>query len=710
VKLIKFKKGVGAVVQVCIGSIALILLLASCKGSTSSSDIFPGTPSVIAAVSGPDNFLIYPNPQSAPAINAQTYAQAYYSAIDPNNDKDTKAKWLQANNFGSGTGYETQAVIGDVRDLGYGRYVHGRLNADGTIAFYVDNYLVWSASGYSYSSLNLDAAVAQDQRWYIGTNAIEFSPGPGCTTPLPNSLPACRMFAKYFTFEPTAGARILAANLDGRGDKSMPGICIGCHGGRGDPLTPADTSGNQLFPLVGDPNSASAVRGDLKGKLHFFEPDTFSFSTLSGFTRAAQEANIKTLNQWVLCTYPMASGVTSTYPEDTCRNQNQAPLNEWQGGAADVLKAAYGGDGLPNAAYADSYVPASWVAAGQTSLYQNVVQPTCRMCHLLRGTGQEPDNSFTDFTAFQNSADRIKAHIIDRGNMPLTRILYNRFWSTPSMYNTLDQFLLSPSSGVSYTVLDSSGAPLLPGRPIADPGPNRVVATNSTTLSASMSLFADTFTWSIITPSGNASLTSSTGVQTTLTTSIDGPYVIQLVASKGGVQSAPVQVTIQVLATAWPNPNTPVGVSAVAPSSLPSNPVPSAIRFADIKAVLQRQPPSGFSCINCHTSNPTGITGGTPPILFSDIDRNKDGVIASGVGGTDDYWFYTEVLGRINFSDIAGSILLRHPSGYHHAGGIQPGFGVAASGVHADQLPPGDPNRSYYDLFLNWILNGAPYQ
>ena len=109
------------------------------------------------------------------------------------------------------------------------------------------------------------------------------------------------LFAKYYTFDPATGARLLAANLDGRGNKAMPSVCTACHGGRGDPLTPPDASGNQLFAIVGNP--ASGVRGDLKGKLHFFEPDSFSFLTL--MPRVNQELAIKTLNQWVLCTYPL---------------------------------------------------------------------------------------------------------------------------------------------------------------------------------------------------------------------------------------------------------------------------------------------------------------------------------------------------------------------------------------------------------------------
>lgn len=694
-KKIFFRMGTG-VFELAVGATVMGLLLASCGGGSNPGDIYPAAQVAAVPVTGPNSFLLYPNPQSSPAIDSQAWAQAYYAAIDPANAKDTLAKWKAANGFGSGTGSQVQAVFGDMRDLGYGRYVTARKNPDGTIAFFVDNYLVLPAAGYGYSTLNLDAAVARDQRWYIGTNGIEFSPGPGCTTPLPNALPACRLFPKYYTFSATTGARLLAANLDGRGAKAMPGICISCHGGRGDPLTAPDTNGAQMFAVVGNP--ASGVRGDVKGKFHFFEPDTFGFSTQPGFTRADQEAAIKTLNQWVLCSYPMpttASGVASPYPEDQCRRV--ANIDEWQGGAADVIKAAYGGNGLPNPTYVDTYVPASWVVAGQTTLYQNVVQPACRMCHILRGIGQQSDADFATYAAFQASADRIKAHIVDRGNMPLTHVLADRYWATPSMYNTLNTFLQSQG----YTVTDAASAPLVPGRPLAIAGPNRVVPAGSSVLSAANSLYADTYNWSFASnPAAAASLSSATGVQTTFTASVSGIYVVQLVASKGGVQSAPVNLTI-VVNSAWPATVSPASsVAAI------NNPVPSAIRFADIKAVLQR--PGALTCISCHTPAPVG-SAPPSPIMYTDIDRNGDGTVAAALNGLDDVWFHAEVRGRINFIDIDSSPLLRKPSGHHHNGGYQVGFGDPVNKIPADQLAPGDPMRAYYDMFVNWILNGAPY-
>ena len=94
-----------------------------------------------------------------------------------------------------------------------------------------------------------------------------------------------------------------------------------------------------------------------------FEAGTFEFSATPGFTRADQEAALKTLNRMVLCTYPLPA------PRDGIPGR-RVPVprvrrlqTKWQGTAAALIKAAYGGDGLPNAVYSDTFVPAGWASA-----------------------------------------------------------------------------------------------------------------------------------------------------------------------------------------------------------------------------------------------------------------------------------------------------------------------------------------------------------
>ncbi|QJR11606.1 hypothetical protein DSM104443_02685 [Usitatibacter rugosus] len=631
------------------------VLVASCGGGGSPGDTpTQFTPPPVAPVSGPDKFLMFPNPQVQDSGVVQTtvddYANAYYRAIDPNNERDTLAKWKVKNGFETGTGQEITVVFGDQRDLGYGRRMNARRNPDGTLAFYVENYLVRTGADYAYSNLNLEAAIVRDPSRFIGVNAIEFSPGPNGGV----------AFAKWYNFSSTTGIRATQVDLDGRGTKAMPGPCITCHGGRGDALTPPDATGKPRFNLVRFSESKS--RGDVEGHMHPFEPDVFGFSDRAGFTRSEQEAAIKIINKWILCTYPLPTA--STAPEDQCRRP--ASPSEWQGTAASLIKAYYGGDGLPDATFKDEYVPTGWVTAGQSTLYENVVKPSCRTCHIMRGSGGNSDLDFDSYEKFRAFNDRVKVHVQERGNMPLAKIVYDAFYvaGAPGP-NSVATFLAAQG----HASRDAAGAPLLPGRPIARLGPTRVVAPGSTTLISSDSVFASTYQWSVV--SGNATLANPTTASPTFTAAAPGTYVVRLVITGNNLTSAPAQQTI------------------VVQEGLPV--APANIRFSHIKEILQTA-----GCTNCHA--PDGQLP-RPPLFYSNIDRNDDGIVGDA---TDDLWFYAEVRSRVNFTEPSASALLRKPSGNHHGGLLQPGFAVDAEA--------GSGARARYETFYNWIANGAPYQ
>lgn len=640
--------------------LALPWILVACGGGGSSGDVDPNAARTTLPTSGPDSFLLFPNPQKQDdgtlQVASLAYATAYYEAIDPANERDTLAKFKAKNLFGTAAGTlgEETVIVGDQRDLGYGRKMTARQNPDGTLAFVVENYMV-GAYG-AYNALNLEAAVMPEAKWHLGTNAIEFSPGPGGTI----------KFVKFYTYDPVTGARLMMGNLDGRGAKAMPTVCASCHGGRGDPLTPA-LAGKPLFPRLMNVKSAvdvvapnqGGVRGDIAAQLHPLEPASFDFSSLPGFTRLMQEAKIKTINKMVLCSLPITAAAGG---EDACRRT--AIGNEYQGTVAEHLKDMYGGAGLPltNTATTDTYVPAGW--AGQSALYLNTQAQACRVCHLLRGNGNQSDIDFATFAKFDGYSARIKAHVLDRGNMPLAKLIYDNYWASSSTYTPMGTYLAGLGMGYTNTTTQ-------PGAPVADPGPGRVVKGPGTPLSAAMSLYSSSYEWSIITdPVGGATITNPTALQATLNTLGDGTYVVQLVTRNGSRTSPATTLTVVVNA-------------ALAYT-------PSALRFSDIKTILQ----GAGTCTGCHTSG-MGDSG-QPPIWYSNFDRDAD----NDIDATDDHWFYTELRGRINFTDIVASPLLRKPSGNHHGGSLVGGFNTS--------LAPGNAGRIYYDTFLNWILNGAP--
>ena len=652
-----------------------LLLAALCACTQKNTADEPA--SVADVPIGLERFLLFPNPiaQSAGGFETDStaYADAYYRAIDPSSSNDTIDKWRAQNGF---TGYaaparpgtEHLAVFRDVKDLGYGRRMTGRRNSDdNSVAFYVENYNVAPGGSAQYSSdLNVDAAIRRDTQWHVGTNAIEWSTAPCIAGVDPADCVGNSnnvKFAKYYNFSSADGTRQLAVDLDGKGKKAMPGPCITCHGGRGDPLTPADASGNPRFPLV--ENSLSRKRGDVQAKLHGMNVDSFGYSSQASYTKADQQAFLKDFNQWILCTYPAPGGGTVTGGWGSCTRPT-AGANEWQGVAGQMIEAWYGGTGMPQGVFQDTYVPAGW--SGNPSLYTGVVAPYCRTCHIMRGTANQNDIDFialgTSTTGFQSYADRIKTHVFDRGTMPLALIVYDDFWRS-SAPQTLATYIDSVLG--AQTATSASGAALKPGRPIADPGPNRMVRTNANAiLTAENSLFASTFSWTMV--SGSATIANANSMIATFLAPAAGTYTVRLTVGNGATtDSKDVVITVD-----------------------DTFPDLFGLRFAHVKNVLENIRHDGTTiCTCCHTSP---AVSPTPPMFYNNFDRNGNGGVADA---TDDAWFLKELKGRANLTEIQASPLLRKPSGNHHNGGAL--FNLATSA-----------GLRNYSIFYNWILAGMP--
>ena len=207
-------------------------------------------------------------------------------------------------------------------------------------------------------------------------------------------------------------------------------------------------------------------------------------------------------------------------------------------------------------------------------------------------------------------------------------------------------------------------------------------------LSAANSLYATTYSWSIFSGAGPVVTLANSNSVTPTFTAPNGTYVLQLVVGNGTTQSTPVQVKVTIDST--------MGTGGKFPA------IP---KFADIKAVLQGPP----GCSSCHQPN------GGPPIYYIDaVDRNGDGITGSQASpnSIDDNWFWTELRGRINFTDVAASPLLRRPTSVQHGAGyivLDPNDTTSCSTCGAAYTTYGAYNAAAYNMFVNWILNGAPY-
>lgn len=676
-------------------------------------------------------------------IDSAAYGAAYYAAIDPDNDKDTLEKWKVANGYyqADAAGRVIEPRFRDTKDLGYGRGMRTWVKPDGSTYFFVENFQVRTLPGLEYTSLNLEALLGNVRKHHFGSNAIEFSTfpyGPGepcasgsgaaCATTNPNPP----KFAKFFTFDATRGnqsaedhaneVRLDEVNLDGRGNKSMPGACIYCHGGTLRPLR-ADGSfrDNTLNGSAGN-----GINGDVNAKLQLLEVPSLEYGDFSPFTRAEQEPIIKKMNMAIYCSYPNlpAAGIQSACAQFCVDPNNTADCDgmgtdvaivygtttadgQWDGAFAKEMAEGWYDDPavvgmFDRATYNENYVPPAWrytvptlanpnpPPPGSDQLFLEVVQPVCFVCHSRRGTTLGSNSSanggkdidFSSYEKFISHAEQIKRYVYDRGVMPLSLRGYNAFWtdggSGPELLALHLNGLLPLENQVPLNDNDEVDEP---GAPVADAGPDRTT-TSPVRLFGSNSSYVERYSWRITgQPSGSdAVLTDINTSRPLLTTSIDGDYEITLVAASGNSDvSDSVRIKIDNTLTDATDPPDPKTLT-----------FDNNIRtiFTTAQDPANSSEADGKACADCHQGAPGGGILGVP-VHWGDVQPST--------GDTASNAFYHEVLSRVDFKDPENSLILKKPSNNHHYGGLREGFEV-----------DNPANRQSYDLMLNWILEGAP--
>ena len=631
---------------------ACIALLQGClEGGDNNSPVEEVT------LATPNRFLTFFNQYDDPGLDSVNYARAYYDVVDPANRRDTLDKYI-SHHQNDGSDW-THVIFRDTKDLGYGRdmYMREHVNVNGCdeIAFYVRNFLVSPVPASDYGPLNLEAAINNDTEFHFATNAIEVSHADDdvdCSGP---------RFLKFFSYAPT-GERQLFANLDGRGFKPMPQICVSCHGGI---LRPLD--GNRNFTTV---YADDSVVGDTKSRLMHLSVDTFEFSDTPGFTKAEMEPGLKIINDAVLSTYvPRENPAGST-------------AGEWQAAFAfEVLDGHYTdpASGQPSPTYISGFTPTGWqsdMAADRPAdidrLYREVLSPHCIVCHAGQGTElgsdtnslpnrQGKDVDFSTWEKFASYAEDIARLVFGEGRMPMSLLNFETFWEDPAKPELLASFISPLVSDFEMKHRNADGSVKRPGRPIANAGLDRHVPPNTpVTLNGGSTLFANQFQWEIVAQPDSASptLDQATSLTPVFTTDTAGSYELSLTVSSDGQMSHTDRVAIA------------VDEQAIDPALL---------RFVDIERILQQE------CLFCHAEQ--GVLG--VPVWFTDAQPE-----ASSLS------LYEQVRARINLSDAPNSLLLSKPAGVHHFGSQRPGFDIS--------LPVGQPGRANYDLLANWIYVGAP--
>jgi hypothetical protein len=236
-------------------------------------------------------------------------------------------------------------------------------------------------------------------------------------------------FVRVLIFAP-GGQLLPSINLDGRGEKFVPGSCVACHGGNNYAGSFAASQSGHSLPDIGS---------------HFLPFDTgnFLFSTQVGLREADQEAAIKALNLLIL----NSTGAT------------QAEKDLVHGWYAPNLTAG---------ALDKNYVPPAWDSQDNGDpnglnhqSYRKIVARMCRTCHVAT-----PDTYNFDVHDFQAdvSVDELEntARVCGEGNqlhvdrsysMPNSLVTFNRFWTTQGTSDDLPalwaSFLAQSNGSVS---------------------------------------------------------------------------------------------------------------------------------------------------------------------------------------------------------------------------------------------------------------------
>ena len=290
---------------------------------------------------GADHYLTFKG------VDTRLSACLYYRALGAVQDCDDQGNptapisfsdWKTKNGFG--TAADVSADFINQRDLNLVRRMVATRSAAGGIAFFVCN--APGPDGLSQTEVDRVMTDALDDKNKVACVAMEYTPVSGANGGQP--------FTKFFTFGPDE-ALLLSINLDGRGEKYMPGSCVACHGG---------TTYNGRFP---EQQTASPFLGS---RFLPFDTGNYLFASAASKSEAAQSEAFYQLNQLVLATEISPTSATSSliagwYASGHVLDKNYVPL-VWQ--TADAQPAT----------------------AGAARFYKEVIGISCRTCHVSLGS------------------------------------------------------------------------------------------------------------------------------------------------------------------------------------------------------------------------------------------------------------------------------------------------------------------------------------
>lgn len=378
-----------------------------------------------------------PGLASTTASPGNTEAASYYKAIgaeDPTGPALTLSQW--ETNFGmpatqmaaqtNGPGY-AHAVYGNKLDLQLGRDMYcwqaaAAIVAPNTVApvtaCYVSNYgePPIPISGASPNPLwpnlpqAIECAVNAVTQGLEGSCSINSpsTPQPFATVAMVYSSAGIGTNKDPVTFYVFDQNGVLApgAALDGEGAKTVPRMCMACHGGT------YDTGKHRVF----------AASNGFTASFLPFDTQSFLYSSDTGYDPTAQQDAFRQLNNLVASTNPATA-------------------------ISDLITGLYSGNvAIPGSTVsANTFVPTSWSV--NPTLYTGVFRRYCRMCHLA----QDPPADFSSFSEFQSLAGGISGLVCQNSvsgshDMPHAEIPFGGLAGSTNFSNSQVGFWWDPTA------------------------------------------------------------------------------------------------------------------------------------------------------------------------------------------------------------------------------------------------------------------------
>ena len=328
----------------------------------------------------------------------------YYAQVDPRGKRSTLLKFRQTNGFADVNGNPLPGVVNvkyaNSGDLGFGRdmYCQKQVASDGQTdyACYVSNY------GDVTTSDQQDAIDAAAGGPPIATVAMEFSrieSANGVVNEFDDVTAPIRT-VKFYVFNGAGSQFLRAANLDGKGARPVPQLCMVCHGGA---LVKPQTNVN------GQPVPVFAARDDVKMGSVFvpFDLRYFTFPPApNDKANPSVQANFKALNDTIVL--PVAQAV----PDTAIQN---------------VIAEMYAGN---VATQIEDFAVPGWrapiaVEPAKAAFYKGTVSNACRMCHTAQPF---PGIRFENAADFIGLLPQVGARVCTQHVMPHANRTHEIFW------------------------------------------------------------------------------------------------------------------------------------------------------------------------------------------------------------------------------------------------------------------------------------------